>query len=313
MPADDPTPPTSVGVYVCTYRRNEMLRALLASLVVAAEAAAPLASVGVVVVDDNDDGRARSVADEFTDRFPLGLTYRHVGSGNIATARNAGLAAAMEMAEWVAVTDDDCTVSPQWITELVSTQRRHDCDAVAGPFVRLAPADAPRWLVEQPFLSFGEPTIADGAPTSYAGTGNSLWRTEFLRRHPHIRYEPELGVLGGEDAVFAKRAVAAGLTIRYAANAVVTSLEETARQNYRWRLRSQLWLGNTNSVTNLRLGNATRVRLAARSLKVLAVALTRPLRRLAGRRSPHLRYALFEAAYGVGGALGVLGIKLRHH
>jgi succinoglycan biosynthesis protein ExoM len=303
---------TSVAVYACTYQRNDMLRALLDSLVVAADHAQPLADVGVVIVDDNPDGRARTVTDDFADAFPLGLQYVHVGGRNIADARNAGLEASIKMAEWFAVTDDDCTPSPQWITELVSVQRRYDCDAVGGPFVRLAPDDAPRWLTEQPFLTFGEPDIADGAPTDYAGTGNSLWRSAFFLDHPEIRYQSSLGLLGGEDAVFARQALAAGVTIRYARHAIVFSLEDAVRQNYRYRLRAQLWLGNTTSVTNLRLGSAGRGRLAARGVKRLGVALVGPIRRLVQRGRPQLRYTLFEAMYGVGIVLGAIGMKIEH-
>jgi succinoglycan biosynthesis protein ExoM len=308
-----PTEPTTVAVYACTYQRNDMLRSLLESLKVTAADAQPTAEVGVVIVDDNPDGRARVVVDDFRDAFPLGLDYVHVGSRNIATARNAGLEAAMRMAAFVAVTDDDCTPSPQWIRELVQTQQRFDSDAVAGPFVRLAPDDAPRWLVDQPFLHYGEPELADGEPTNYAGTGNSLWRTAFLSDHPDIRYEPALGVLGGEDAVFAKRSIAAGLTIRYAARAVVTSLEDDVRQNYRYRLRAQLWLGNTTSVTNLHLAEVGRSRLVLRGVKTAALGLTRPLRQLVRRRPPQFRYALFETMYGVGVLLGAANVKIRHH
>lgn len=311
-----PSAPTTVAVYVCTYQRNEMLRSLIDTVAVSASMAKGRAEVGLVVVDDNPDGRASEVVAEMdagtVATFALGLHYVYVGGRNIAAARNAGLEAALQLAEWIAVTDDDCTPTAGWITELLGVQQRFDCDAVAGPFVRLAPTGAPRWLVEQPFLEFGEPEIDDGAPTSYAGTGNSLWRSAFLRSHPEIRYRTSLGALGGEDAVFARQAVAAGLTVRYAAHAVVTSLEEVTRQTYRYRLRAQLWLGNSTSVTNLLLGTATRYRLVGRGGRFILAATTRPLRRALRRSRPQLRYTLFEATYGVGMILGALGVDIEH-
>lgn len=305
-----------MAVYVCTYQRNEMLRTLLAAAAVCASRASHVALVGIVVVDDNPDGRAAAVVgeldDDTVDAFALGVHYVHTGGRNIAAARNAGLEAALQLADWIAVTDDDCTPTPDWLVELLAVQQRFDSDAVAGPFVRIAPMGAPRWLVDQPFLEFGEPEIADGAETDYAGTGNSLWRAAFLRSHPEVRYRTSLGTLGGEDAVFARQAIAAGLTVRYAAGAVVTSCEEVSRQTYRYRLRAQLWLGNTTSITNLLLGSATRFRLVARGFRRIAVALTRPLQRLVRRSAPQLRYALFEAIYGLGMALGAIGVKVRH-
>ena len=308
--------PTTVALYVCTHQRNEMLRALVDAAAESALRARHLASVAIVVVDDNPDGRARAVVADLDTAtaaaFELGVHYIHVGGRNIAAARNAGLEAALGLAEWIAVTDDDCTPSPGWISELLAVQQRYDCDAVAGPFVRTAPNDAPRWLVEQPFLDFGEPDIDDGAETDYAGTGNSLWRSAFLRSHPDIRYQPSLGTLGGEDAVFARQAIAAGLTVRYASAAVVTSCEEAGRHTYRYRIRAQLWLGNTTSVTNLMLGSAGRPRLVARGVRRCAGALARPARRLLRGAAPQVRYALFEATYGVGMVLGAVGVKVEH-
>ena len=308
--------PTTVAVYVCTFQRNDMLGSLIDAVAISASMAKGRAEVGLVVVDDNPDGRAAAVVTDVdagtVAAFSLGLHYVYVGGRNIAAARNAGLEAALHLADWIAVTDDDCTPASGWITELLGVQQRFDCDAVAGPFVRLAPTGAPRWLVEQPFLDFGEPEIDDGAPTSYAGTGNSLWRSAFLRSHPEIRYRTSLGSLGGEDAVFARQAVSAGLTVRYAANAVVTSLEEVTRQTYRYRLRAQLWLGNSTSVTNLLLGTATRRRLVGRGGRFILAALARPVRRALRHDRPQLRYALFEATYGVGMILGALGVNIEH-
>ena len=114
-PSDDRT---TIAVYVATYRRNEPLATLLESILVAADAVADLAAVGMIVVDDNPDG-AKAVVDRFEGRFELGIHYRHVGLGNISIVRNIGLDAGIELAEWVAMTDDDCVVSPQWLAELL--------------------------------------------------------------------------------------------------------------------------------------------------------------------------------------------------
>lgn len=64
----------TVGVYVCTFRRNELLRRLLRSLAASAAQVGDAASVGVVVVDDNRDGAARPVLDEFEGTFARAST-----------------------------------------------------------------------------------------------------------------------------------------------------------------------------------------------------------------------------------------------
>ena len=86
---------TTIAVYVATYRRNEPLATLLESILVAADAVADLAAVGMIVVDDNPDGAAKEVVDRFERRFELGIHYRHVGLGNISLVRNIGLDAGL--------------------------------------------------------------------------------------------------------------------------------------------------------------------------------------------------------------------------
>ena len=67
---------------------NEPLATLLESILVAADAVADLAAVGMIVVDDNPDGAAKAVVDRFEGRFELGIHYRHVGLGNIYRAQH---------------------------------------------------------------------------------------------------------------------------------------------------------------------------------------------------------------------------------
>ncbi len=304
---------TTVCLYVCTYRRNEKLARLLETVLVAAEHAAGVARIGVVVVDDNPDGRAKDVVAAFEGRFSLGIHYRHTGAGNISVARNTGLATASQIAEWVAMTDDDCEVSAPWISALLATQRATDADAVCGPHVRRAPLDAPRWLAEHPFLggAAGD-DLAEGAEPPFGQTNNSLIRSAFLAAHPHVRFDEGLGTLGGEDVVFYHEARAAGLRLRWSRDAVVHEEAEGDRLTRRHYLRAALWFGNTQYVTSVRTGGLTRRRALLRGARRLAVAFAHPLRRLASRRSPELVYAASQGAEAVGLLLGPFGVTVRH-
>ena len=303
------TPRTTVAVYVCTYRRNELLATCLKALAVAAHAADDIADVGVVVVDDNADGRAEAVVRDAGDDFPLGLHYVHVGKGNISLARNAGLEAAARRAEWVAMTDDDCQPDEQWIAELLATQRRGGYDAVTGPLRFTPPPDSPRWLREQPFflIDYEEQRAAE-----IAYTNNSMIRSAFLTAHPEVRFDPSLGVVGGEDMVFYHQAIEAGLRIGYTPTAFVTSIDDATRTTYGHQIRYYTWLGNTEATTNRRLGHAGAGRLVGRGARRLLNALARPLERLAARQSPQWRYALAMCASAAGMILGAFGIELSH-
>ncbi len=312
--ADGPPAPTRVGVYVCTFRRNGPLRRMLDSLQVAADRAAPDVELGVAVIDDNPDGAARAVVDESTHTFPLGLHYRHVGAGNIAKARNAGLEAAMGIGEWVAMVDDDQVVVPQWLTELVAVQRRTGADGVTAPVYPRFPDDAPSFLTDQRFGElWGTPLKDDGSPVTDLQTANSMIRTSFLEQHPDVRFSTDLGRTGGEDMVFYRAALAAGLEARYSREAVNWEYYEGDRATWRYQLRRSLWHGNTMAVTELRAGRANRARLVARALKRgLTAAVAEPIARWRRGEPARLRYAVTESLLGIGLLLGAAGIRLDH-
>ena len=304
---------TSVVLCVATYKRNEPLAVLLDSVLVSAERAAHLAAVGAVVVDDNPDGRAREVVDRYADRFELGIEYRHVGKGNISLVRNEAIAAGIAMAEWLAMTDDDCEVSPQWITDLVTMQRATGADVVTGQCHTRVPAGSPAWLTDQPFLDEGPLAFDDGAEVDVAGTHNSLISSAWLREHLEHRFDPRLGVIGGEDMVFFRTAHRLGMRIRFSTTAEIWGNESVERTTFRYRRRVAFWLGNTMAVTTQELGLASRPRIALRGAKTLVVGGLRPLQRAAKRQPPQFRYALAQVLQGAGQIAGAAGLRHRHH
>ena len=307
--------PTTVTVAVCTHQRNELLERLLASLEVAAAMArdAEAATVGIVIVDDNTDGRAEEVACRWEPRFTRGVTYLRSGQGNISIARNLAMNAACDLGEWTAMTDDDCEVEPQWLVELLGVAERTHADAVTGPLRLQLPDDAPAWLRQQPFLGDGQFDFDDGADMETAATNNSMIRSSWWRYHPDVRFRDDLGVIGGEDMVFYRTARRLGLRIRFASDAVARGNETPDRTTFAAVLRSRLWLGNTEAVTNLTVGDATRGRLVLRAGRRFLQATTRPATRVLGRNTPEFRYALASICRSLGMALGAAGVRIRHH
>jgi GT2 family glycosyltransferase len=144
-----------VAIAICTYQRNEDLAVLLSALVACAERVKVRAAIGVVVIDDTVEGGAQSIARQYTDCFELGLEYKISGRQNISLARNLAIEAAMAMADWTVMTDDDCEPPVAWIEELLSAQAKTAADCVTGRMVRRPPADSPRWLFTEPFLELG--------------------------------------------------------------------------------------------------------------------------------------------------------------
>ena len=272
------------------------------------------AAVGVVVVDDSADGSARKVVERFKDRFELGIEYRISGQKNISVARNLAITAASEMADWIAMTDDDCEPVKEWLDGFLETQQRTGADAITGLMVRRPPPGSPKWLTDEPFMEIGVEFFPseDGAVVTTAATHNSMISSRWLKENPTIRFQPELGVIGGEDMVFYRTARTAGLRICYSQRAVVYENEPQSRMTLKYQLRSFFWHGNSSYVTNVRSG-ITRGRMFLHSLNLMRQAFMRPILRIIRGQSPQLRYFLASVLRSIGMMTGLFGIRVRHH
>jgi succinoglycan biosynthesis protein ExoM len=302
---------TRVAVAICTYKRNDLLTRLLEALLICAERVRGHAVVGVVVVDDTKEGMARLVAEAFADRFELGLQYRISGQQNISLARNVAVETAMDMGDWVAMTDDDCEPPPQWLEALLELQQRTDADAVTGRMIRRVPHSSPRWITEQPFLQLGVEERVDAAPMEIAATFNSMISSQWLKRHPQIRFDPAMGVIGGEDMVFFRAARAAGLAIRFSEQGFVYENEPADRATFGYQLYIYLWHGNSAALSCIESGMKPS-RMFVHGAASLARAVARPVARLLRGEKPQLRFALAEVLHAAGKMLGTVGVRIDH-
>ena len=241
---------TRVAVAICTYERNDLLERLLVALIDCAERVRSGAAIGVVLVDDTAEGQARPVADAFKDSFELGLEYRISGKKNISLARNLAVETALEMSDWLVMTDDDCEPPPEWFEALLGLQRKTGADAITGRMVRRVPEGSPAWITEQPFLELGVEEVADGSEMPSAATFNTMISADWLRAHPEIRFEPAYGVVGGEDMVFFRAARAAGLHIRFSKDGFVFENEPPDRATFGYQLYVYFWHGNSAALAS---------------------------------------------------------------
>ncbi len=83
----------------------------------------------VVIVDDHSDEPLDDVVAPWRDRLNVRLLHRDESVGP-AAARNAGISGLDT--EYVAFTDDDCTVDSDWLTALAEQFRHHPHHLVGG-------------------------------------------------------------------------------------------------------------------------------------------------------------------------------------
>jgi glycosyltransferase involved in cell wall biosynthesis len=302
---------TTIAVAICTYRRNDLLTRLLEALLVCVEPVRDRAAVGVVIVDDTPEGQARPVAEAFAKGFELGLQYRVSGKQNISLARNMAVETAIQMADWTAMTDDDCEPPPHWLEALLDLQQRSGADAVTGRMVRRVPDGSPSWIIAQPFLDLGVERHPDAAPMEVAATFNSMLSNIWLKAHPEIRFDPAMGVIGGEDMVFFRAARAAGLTIRFSERGFIYENESAERATFGYQLYVYFWHGNSAALACIESG-MHRWRMFIHGGASLARALTRPVMRVVRGEKPQLRFCLAQMLHAAGKLLGSVGVRIDH-
>jgi hypothetical protein len=303
--------PTRIIVAICTYKRNDLLTRLLDALLFCAERVRGRARLGVVIVDDTPTGLARRVAEDFAGKFELGVEYRISGRQNISLARNLAVETSIERGDWTVMTDDDCEPPQQWLEALLDVQERTGAEAITGRMVRRVPDSAPRWITEQPFLELGVEEHPDGSETAAAATFNTLISSDWLRTHSDIRFDPNMGVVGGEDMVFSRAAKAAGLRIRFSELAFVYENEPLDRATFGYQLYVYFWHGNSAALACIESG-MTRWRMLVHGSASLVRAFVRPANRVIHGNRPQLRFCLAQILHAVGKLLGSAGFRVNH-
>ncbi|KAB1641005.1 glycosyltransferase family 2 protein [Gulosibacter chungangensis] len=218
----------SIVVAIATYKRPTELERLIRSILIAADCG-PSLSVNIIVVDNDELGSAREVAESFNDS---NIEYYVQQIPGIAATRNLAIEKAGEV-DFIVFVDDDEFVEPQWLTELIRVQKVTEAELVAGPVKSILPAKSPKFILESGI--FDRPERPDGATIMEAGSGNLLCSYRvFQTRSKSEWFSNEFGLTGGSDAELTRRLHREGNRIVWASNAVAWEYVEPQRVSLGW-------------------------------------------------------------------------------
>ena len=244
-PASTPSPRPHITVCVCTYRRPQLLRRLLDSLLKLSPSA-PF-TFSVVVADNDAAQSAEETVRAFSAQAPFPVVYGVEPEQNIALVRNRALSLAT--GDFVAFIDDDEFPDPDWLIQLHATCEQTGASGVLGPVRPHFDQPPPDWIVKGRLCDRPEHPTGTVLRWSQGRTGNVLFRRAIL---PDLDppFRAEFGT-GGEDQDFYRRAMECGAKFTWCNEAIVYETVPPSRCRRRYMLKRALLRGR-NSLKHAR-------------------------------------------------------------
>lgn len=295
--------PTAVAVCIATYRRPAGLARLLDALA-QLELDRQMASVRIVVVDNDATGSSSDVCHKQMTGSPWPIDYLIEPRQGIPFARNAAVSACYESCDAIAFIDDDELPDAAWLAHLLAARESYSADVVTGPVLPRFEHTPPRWASEGPFFSL--PRYASGSIRDRGFTNNVLVDSRVFRSLP-TWFDERLRFTGGSDTHFFRRAHLAGFRIVWCDEAVVHDDIPASRINLRWVTQRAYRYGHTHAFVRYDLAQDTRSRLVLSAILRLREAATSAVVGVVARKGWRLLEAVTETAYAAGMLANVLG------
>ncbi len=219
-----------ITVCICTYRRGELLKRLLANL--ERQETGGYFGYSIVVCDNDNLLSSKPIVSEFAASSKLPVIYCTEPRQNIALARNQALKFAK--GEFVAFIDDDEFPASKWLGIMLETCEHFRATGVLGPVRPHFEQPPPRWILTGRFCERPEYETGRRMSGGECRTGNVLMRRSALDGMAEP-FRPEFGT-GGEDTDFFMRSIKAGSLFVWCNEGLTF---ETVPQN-RWTRRYML-------------------------------------------------------------------------
>jgi succinoglycan biosynthesis protein ExoM len=225
-----------ISVCICTFKRPDLLKRSLESVIV--QETEGLFTYSIVVVDNDRAESGRAVVSEVVEKSAILLRYCVEPEQNIALARNK--AVGNSIGDFVAFIDDDEFVPKKWLLTLFETIKKYDTDGVLGPVQPHFDDSAPRWVIDGRF--YDRPVHPTGLflPWSKCRTGNVLLKKDLFVGDPQP-FKPEC--LSGEDQDFFRRKIQSGKTFIWCSDAPANEVVPAARWKRSFLVRRAFFRG----------------------------------------------------------------------
>jgi len=237
-PANNTMEGHHISVCVCTFKRENLLRLLLAKL--ENQQTEGLFTYSVVVADNDAAESAKGVVADFCSTHRLAVTYCVEPQQNIALARNRAFQHAS--GDFIAFIDDDEFPADDWLCTLFKACEAYGVAGVLGPVIPYYELEPPQWVKKGGF--FDRPAYKTGYKLNWAEsrTSNGLIRRSILNG-AGAPFRSEFDT-AGEDVDFFRRMMETGCAFIWCNEAIVYEEVPSARCNRSYLLKRALLRGS---------------------------------------------------------------------
>jgi glycosyltransferase involved in cell wall biosynthesis len=261
-----------------------------------------LFTYSVVVVDNDREQSARTVAASFKDQGRVRINYYVEPVQNIALARNKAVQNAI--GAYIAFVDDDEYPIDEWLLTLYGALNEYRADGVLGPVIPYFESEPPEWVVKGGLCErkrFATGThIRNHRDTR---TGNVLLSKRVFDGDGEP-FDARFGETGGEDAEFFRRRLEEGRRFVWCNEACVYEAVPADRLRRKYFLRRAFLRG----VANSQCVSVLSISVLKSAAAALVYALSLPLLVL-GTHHTFMK-SLIKLCDHLGKLLGVLGVKV---
>ena len=231
-----------ISVCICTYKRPEFLRRLLAEL--DSQDTDGLFTYSIVVADNDVQESAKPVITAFEAASAIPVTYCVEPRQSIALTRNR--AVENTRGDFVAFIDDDEFPIKRWLVTLFNACNQYSVDGVLGPVNRYFDETPPKWILKGKF--YARATYPTGFVIDWrkGRTGNVLLKRNIFPTD-ELPFNPEFR--NGEDQDFFRRMIERGHKFIWCDEAVAYEVVPPIRWKRSFMLRRALLNGSMQPKT----------------------------------------------------------------
>jgi succinoglycan biosynthesis protein ExoM len=231
---------TSVAVCICTRRRPEGLKQLLASI---NKINMPDdVDLSIVVVENDSKQQSEFVVTEWAAQSRFKAKYFLETNQGISYARNRSVKEAGN-SDFCCFVDDDQIVHVNWMTELIKCQREFNADGVSGLTPALFNFEAPAYIIKH----HHDDIKPYGTIIEQAATGCLLLRKSFIDKL-NQPFDLRLNFTGGEDFHMTHRISKLGGVIRINHNAISYEIIPEDRTTIKYVIKRTIRTANTKLI-----------------------------------------------------------------